>query len=108
MTVCKHCGKRIIYQGCHIGYMHIRDDGHYSIWCERTLAEPLIEWVTPTSGPALPEVEVRQDDEEDWEEALLMLVDVKHKHHPAYFAKRIEDGYIDYFKQCRMRKESKE
>jgi hypothetical protein len=99
---CKHCGKDIYKYGN--SWQH-KFDG--SIYCyDEPIAEPIEDWTTPTEGPKLQEVEVRQDDEDDWEEAVLMFVDTKYKHHPAYFAKRVEDNCIDYFAQCRMRKDN--
>jgi hypothetical protein len=100
---CKHCEEDIIFNEKLQSWYHRYSR---SSACELN-AEPLIEYVTPTEGPELPEVEVRQDDEEDWEEAELLFVDTKHKYHPAYFARRLEDRYIDYFKYCRT-KESKD
>jgi hypothetical protein len=65
--------------------------------------EPLIEWVTPTSGPTLPEVEVRDHDDQEWTKASLIKID--NGNDRTYF---VSCGYADlWFKQCRMRKEIK-
>jgi hypothetical protein len=102
MTVCKHCGKRIIYLDRYAGWLHVRDSGAYAKSCESPWAEPLEEWITPTEGPELLEVEVRDGDNMTWKQAELICIHEQKEF--KYIVKR--DGFvIDCFKQCRMRKE---
>jgi hypothetical protein len=101
MTKCKHCGEEI-YKTNICWYHKVRGGSHY-LYCKGApKAEPLIEWVTPTTGPVLPEVEVRDHDDQEWTKASLIRVD--HSCCMPYFVNVVRVAL--WFKQCRMKKES--
>jgi hypothetical protein len=66
--------------------------------------EPLEEYVTPTEGPVLPEVEVRDYNDQMWAKAKLVHID---KRCDAPYFVRVARVAL-WFKQCRTKKESVE
>jgi len=101
MTKCKHCGEQLLFHENARTWYHKHSERSS---CELK-AEPLIEWVTPTSGPKLPEVEVRNSDDEEWEKAELLFVDHREKHP---YCVRLFSGNVIGISLCRIRKENEE
>jgi hypothetical protein len=98
MTKCKNCEKEI-YEDL-VSWVHKFNN---SIHCYKgPVAEPIEEWVTPTEGPKLPEVEVRDFENQCWTKDSLIRVD--HSCCMPYFVNVVRVAL--WFKQCRMRKES--
>jgi len=93
---CKHCGAAIYKANATWYHRCSRSSA-----CELS-AEPAEEWVTPTDGPSLPEVEVRDRDDMEWETAGLITVLKDGEQYPFYVM--LLDGYMEYYAQCRMRR----
>ena len=101
---CKHCGEEIFKHGrqwCHHPLVDLPSCGRVDCFIS-TKAEPAEEWITPTSGPTLPEVEVRNHDMCEWQPARLLFT----RNHSFAYVVRIGNNSYN-FAQCRMRKEIK-
>jgi len=55
-------------------------------------------WVIPTSGPKLPCVQVRDDDDDEWEDAELLCINDGENYPYIAFV----EGKVDCFQQCQM------
>ena len=102
---CKQCLKELVMT--ETGWMHVTHEvvPCYRKQCQTTIAEPAEEWVTPTSGPVLPEVEVSNNGI-DWIKAkLIRVTDEGEYNYPFIVAFEMPDTYMHAYAQCRMRKD---
>jgi len=104
MTVCKHCGKEIYEEHGHWWHKPLSCE-YAKINCDQPKAEPLEEYVTPTEGPTLPEVEVSNNGI-DWVKAkLIRIIYEMGCNYPFIVAFEMPDTHMYAYAQCRMRKE---
>jgi hypothetical protein len=103
---CKHCGEEIYKTN--ICWYHKEKEGSDYLYCKGApKAEPAEEWVTPTEGPVLPEVEVSNDGIKWVKAKLIRITEDWEYNYPFIVAFERPDNYMHSYAQCRMRKESK-